>query len=352
MAGGYNENQDMRMVIPNPKPIRNILDGLPEVEAYTFRGEAFSLVSSKNRTYGILVTGIHPESEARVSTLKNLIRKGSYFSGNGDREQGILGALLADNLNIGIDDEVTLLGQGRDGSVAATMLKVKGVFRSGIDEMDRYTVYMHLDTFQEVYFMRESVHRIVINMNRLDNVLRVKQYLQEQLKVLETSRPLAILTWKELKPGLPQSIKLDMISGIIWYLFLILVVAFSIMNTFLMAIFERTKEFGVMLALGTKPKRLVKILLIESMSMTAMGLVIGMVLGSILTLYFQEVGIDLGGASEITSQFGISGKLHPRLSFISLVIGPSAVLVITFFAALYPALKARKLNTVETLAHR
>ena len=350
MAEGYHDNQDMRLVVSDPVPVGNRVGDIPEVEAYTFRGETFSLASSENRTYGVLVSGIDPEREARISTIKDLIRRGSYLSEDGEREQAIFGTLLADNLKVGIGDEVTLLGQGRDGSVAATVLKIKGVFRSGIDEMDRSTVYMRLDTFQDVYFMQDSVHRIVINANRLDQVSRIKQRLNGELKTLDRSKELNVLTWEELSPGLPQSIKMDLISGVIWYLFLVMVVAFSIMNTFLMAVFERTKEFGVMLALGTKPGRVIKILLFESMFITALGLAIGIVLGSVVTLYFQKVGIDIGGVSEITSQFGISGKLYPRLTPLSAVIGPAAVLVITFFAALYPAFKVRKLNIVQALA--
>lgn len=350
LADGYYDNQDIRRVIPEPKSLEKILENIPQVEAFTYRAETFSLASSEKRTYGILVTGIDLEREANVSTIKNLIRKGSYLSPGGDREQAVLGQKLAENLKIGVGDEVTLLGQGRDGSVAATVLKVKGLFRSGIDEMDRSTMYMRLDTFQEVYFMEDSVHRIVINAYKLDQVSVIKKQVNRKLNALNTGKQLEVLTWGELNPGLPQSIKLDIISGMIWYLFLIMVVAFSIMNTFLMAIFERTKEFGVMLALGTKPRRLVKILLFESMTITILGLAIGIILGCLVTLYFQNVGIYLGGASEMMSQFGISGRLYPQLSLLSVAIGPAAILVITFFAALYPALKVRKLNPVEALA--
>jgi ABC-type lipoprotein release transport system permease subunit len=155
----------------------------------------------------------------------------------------------------------------------------------------------------------------------------------------------------ELMPGLLEGIQLDMVSGMIFYLILVMVVAFSIMNTFLMAIFERTKEFGVLMAVGTTPKRLTKILLIESLSMTMVGIWTGILLGSILTLYFQAYGIEFEGTSEIMSEFGISGRLYPRLSLISATIGPVLVLSITFLAALYPALKIRRLRPVEALTH-
>jgi ABC-type lipoprotein release transport system permease subunit len=158
-----------------------------------------------------------------------------------------------------------------------------------------------------------------------------------------------VLDWNELIPGLRQSIEMDLISGLIFYLLLVLVVAFSILNTFLMAIFERTREFGVLMALGTTPGRLTKVLLIESMTMTLLGIVGGIMIGSLITLYFQTYGFDISGASELLNQFGISGRIYPKLTWLSAISGPLAVLVITFLAALYPAIKVRKLQPVEAM---
>jgi len=150
-------------------------------------------------------------------------------------------------------------------------------------------------------------------------------------------------------PGLRQAIEMDLVSGLIFYGLLIIVVAFSILNTFLMAIFERTKEFGVMMAIGTTPRRLTKVLLIESMAMTLIGIIAGIILGIGITYYFQVHGIDFSGGSELLSQFGITGRMYPKLSLLSVSIGPFMVLFFTFFAALYPALKIRRLRPVEAM---
>ncbi len=121
------------------------------------------------------------------------------------------------------------------------------------------------------------------------------------------------------------------------------------MNTFLMAVFERTREFGVLLAIGTTPARLTKLLLIESASMTIVGIVIGIIAGSLITWYFQVHGIVISGASELMSQFGLPERIFPRLSLLSLTIGPGVVLVITLLTALYPAFKVRRLRPVEAM---
>ena len=344
----YREQKNIRHVVPDPADVAAILDQTANVESYTFRCQAFSLVSSEERTYGVAVTGISPTGEAAVSRLKSLLREGEFLSEN-DRNQALIGKMLARNLRVGLGDELTVLGQGRDGSIAATVVRVKGIFSSGISEFDRSAIHIPLELFQEVYSMQGAVHEIVVIADGLRNIASIQDTITAGLSSLESNKRLRVLDWNELMPGLRQSIEMDLVSGLIFYLLLVIVVAFSILNTFLMAIFERTREFGVLMAIGTTPTRLTKVLLIESMTLTAIGIATGIFIGSLITLYFQTYGIDISGASELLEQFGITGRIYPKLSMLSAVSGPLAVLIITFFAALYPAVKVRKLQPVEAM---
>ena len=349
-AQGYQEKNSMRLVVPNPASIGSILENIQAVEAYTYRANAFSLVSSEKRTYGVMVTGIDPVKEATVSTLKKLIREGAYLAKNDDH-QAMVGHLLAQNLRIGPGDELTLLGQGRDGSVAASVVTVKGIYQSGLDDFDRSSVHIPLKIFQDVYAMGDAVHQVVVVGKSLSSISSIRTSLTSSLPSGNLKNPLIILDWEQLMPGLRQAIEIDLVSGLIFYVLLIIVVAFSILNTFLMAIFERTKEFGILKAIGTTPLRLTKLLLIESVTITLVGIVGGVILGIGITYYFQIHGIDFSGSSDLLSQFGISGRMYPKISLLSILIGPSLVLVITFLAALYPALKVRGLKPVEALAY-
>ncbi len=347
-AEQYQDKNSIRLVVPDPAAVGAILDGIADVAAYTFRGQAFSLVSSSRRTYGAVVTGIDPKREIAVSRLKSLVRRGTFLAPH-DTDQALVGRLLAKNLQVNIGDELTLLGQGRDGSIAATVVTVKGIFSSGIDEFDRASVQIPLKTFQQVYSMGDAVHEVVVIARSLWDIQPVKRLIAAALPSLNLRTPLVVLDWNELMPGLRQSIEMDLVSGLIFYLLLVLVVAFSILNTFLMAIFERTREFGVLMAIGTTPGRLTKVLLIESMTMTLAGILTGIAIGSLVTLYFQSHGFDISGASELLSQFGITGRIYPRLSWLSALSGPAAVLGITFLAALYPALKVRRMRPVQAM---
>jgi putative ABC transport system permease protein len=347
-AAGYHEQQDMHLVVSDPTAVGRILDETPDVAAHTARATAFSLVSSKERTYGVAVRGIDPAREAQVTTLKQLIREGSYLT-DGDTAQALVGELLAKNLRAGVGDELVLLGQGRDGSIAATVVRVAGIFSYGQDEFDRSVLYIPLSYFQEVYNMRGGVHEVVALCASLEAVPRVKRSVAHAIHTIDTQEKLVVLDWMDLMPGLIQSIKMDLISGFIFYIILIVVVAFSILNTFLMVIFERTREFGVFMALGTTPARLTRLLLFESTTLTLLGTALGILAGSLVTWYFQVHGIVISGTSEMLRQYGLPERMYPQLSLLSIAVGAGLVLIITLVTALYPALKVRRLRPVEAM---
>ena len=351
-ARGYQEKKKMRLVIADPAAVERILVHTPQVSAYTARARAFALVSSESRAYGVMVVGVQPQREARVSTLASIVRQGNYFADtpdNGGLGSALVGRLLARNLKVAVGDEITILGQGRDGSVAATVARVRGIYDSGMDAFDRSAVHIPLDEFQEVFAMGPAVHEMVVMARDLAAVPAIKASVREQLTRPEDNGDLIALDWDELMPGLRQAIRMDLVSGAISYLILIMVVAFSILNTFLMAILERTHEFGVMMAVGTKPARLTRLVLTESAGMTLVGVAAGIVLGCLLTWYFQVHGIELAGSSELLRQYGMPSRLYPRLTPISVFAGPTVVFVITLLAAMYPALKIRRLKPVEAM---
>jgi len=347
-AEGYRDKMDTRLVVPDPGAVGDVIKDISEIEAYTSRANAFSLVSSSDRTYGVLLTGIDPEREAKVSTLKKLVRRGEYLTRE-DTDMALVGELLARNLKVDIGDELVVLGQGRDGSVAASVLKVKGIFNSGEDKFDRNSVQMPLRYFQDVFSMRGAVHEVVALGSSLEDVKKIKKELGTGVRGIDSDGNLVVLDWMELMPGIVQSIKLDLASGLIMYVILIVVVAFSILNTFLMAIFERTREFGVLMAIGMTPGRLMRSLFLESVTITLIGIILGIISGGMITWYFQVHGILISGASELLRQYGLPERMYPQLSILSVSVGAGIVLIITILTAIYPVLKVRRLRPVEAM---
>lgn len=348
-AEGYHDEGEIRQVIEQPQAVAERLDRGPSILAYAPRAEAFALASSQDRSYGIMLEGIDPALEPKVTKLHQTVTEGEYLS-PGDGEAALVGQTLAENLKVGLGDEIVILGSGRDGSVAATVLTVKGIFQTGQPEIDRRSLQMPLATFQEVFFMRGAVHRIVLKTEHLFGLGRLEGELESAFAELPGPEGrLAVLTWQELVPGLIEAIQLDLAAGVLMYLILILVVVFSIFNTFIMVIFERQREFGVMLSMGVTPGRLSFLLMVESVVLTFLGLAGGIVIGSVVTLWLEQTGIPMGSAQEIAQQFGLPSRLYPDLSLVTALAGPAAVFLLTCLAALYPVLKVQRLKPVEAL---
>lgn len=349
-AEGYQEESRMWLVLPEPAEVTRVLRAEPRVTAVTMRSEAFSLLASAEHAQGALVIGIAPETEAAVSNIAGGVRRGAFLA-PGDFAEGVIGALLARNLEVDVGDAVTVLGSARDGSVAAGEVVIKGVFETGQPDLDRSILYVPLEYFDEVYRMSGAVHRVIARSDSLWNLGPVAERVTAALADHGMSgHPPVTLTWRQLLPGVFEAIQLDMTIGGFMYLILVLVVAFSILNTFVMAVFERTREFGVMLAIGTTPWRLVRVLMLESGMLTLLGVAGGIVLGVIVTMVFADVGIYLGReAADFMRQYGLPPRIHPELSVWSATLGPAAIFVLTMLAAAIPALRVRRMRPVEAM---
>lgn len=341
---GYQDRPAVRKTVDGPETIKKRLSSIDGIEAVSFRSESFVLLNAEKRSKGLMVTGVKAEDEMRLSSLPGQVVRGGYLAEK-DSGVGVIGALAARNLKLDVGDECVYLGQGRDGSVAASALEIKGIFKTGIEQYDRAAMQIPLADFDTIFSMGGSVHRIMVTVDQLSQVPRIAALARE----LPETQGLAVLTWEELNPGLKQSIELDLISGIVMYMILVVVVAFSILNTFFMAIFERKKEFGVLMSIGMKPRRLVKLMLMESMSMTLAGLMIGVVFGIGCTMLGSVYGISIGDSGEFMAQYGIPERLYPTLSWASVLVGPILIWVVTFITALIPVIRIPRMSPVEAM---
>lgn len=341
---GFDEDQRIRQSVPAVAERAQQVQDLLGEEAVAARGIAYSLASSEERSFGIQITGVQPGREPRVSTLSGLLREGRYLSG-ADGEI-VVGALLARNLRVAPGDEITILGSGRDGSFAAAIATVVGIIDSGIPDLDRALAQVSLPWFQTVFSMGDHGHSVVV---RLRNLERVPAAVAALRPLLTEAPELVVLDWDQLQPGLQQAIRSDMASAWLMYGVLILLVAFSVLNTQLMSVLERTREFGVMLALGVSPGRLARLVGLETVLLGAMGLVLGVLLGGLLALYLQQAGFTFPGLAEMGARFNLPARIYPPVTLASLLWGPLTVFLGALLAAVYPALRLFGLQPVAAM---
>jgi putative ABC transport system permease protein len=342
---GYLQDQRMRDSVPGVKALAEQLRGSLGVRSVAARGQAFALASSEERSFGVLLTGVQPDFEPQVSNFPGLVSEGRYLRA-GDQDAIVVGAVLARNLKVGLGDELTFLGSGRDGSFAAGIATVVGIVETGLDEVDRSVAQVSLDWFQEVFTMGDHGHAVVARIPDLDAVPAAVQVTRN---LIVEDEGLVVLDWDALQPGLRQAIQSDLVSGWMMYAVLILLVAFSVLNTQLMSVLERTREFGVMLALGMGPGRLARLVGMETLLMSAVGLGLGLVLGGMLVWYLSAAGITFPGMDEMASRFNMDSRMYPEVSFLAMLWGPATVFVFTMLAALYPSLRLYRLEPVAAM---
>lgn len=345
LAGGYQANPDIRKVIREPGALLARLDKMPGVRAAAPRAEAFALVSSPHRSQGVMIVAVDPAREPEVTTLGRTVREGAFLGSAPDG--AVIGSRLARNLQVGIGGELVVIGQGYDGGSAAEVVHVTGILDTGQPELDRSLMLVVLSPFQDAFGLNGAVHRIVVEPADFGRLDEVRAALLAQLP--RQDPPLTALAWDSLLPGLRQSILLDQMNGYVMYAILLVVVTFSIANTFLMAVLERIHEFGVLRAIGTTPGRLSAMLLLESAFLAGVGIALGILLGVALSLVVQHVGIPMREAGAIMKHYGLPDRLYTRLTWTAAFAGPAFVFAVTAAAALLPALRVRRLKLVAAL---
>ena len=342
---GYKDEKKMRQSIPDAAALGASLRLGLGIDTIAVRAAAFALTSSEERSLGIRVIGAQPDYEARVSTLPGLLREGHYLSDTNANEV-VIGSVLARNLRVSVGDELTLLGSGRDGSFAATVVNVTGILESGMPDLDRSFAQMPLGTFQDVFSMGDDAHEIVVKTADLSLVADAKRQVEESLPA---SANLVVHDWDTLQPGLKQAIQADLAGAWFMYGVLIVLVAFSVLNTVLMSVLERTREFGIVMALGLTPGRLGRLVMLETALMGIMGLVLGVLLGGGLIVWFGIHGFSYPGMAEMADRFNMPSRIYPQLQLLPLLLGPLIVYVSTLIASVYPAARLNWLQPVQVM---
>ncbi len=341
----YLDNPKMRYTIADIKATAQSLRDQLGMQDISARAAGFALASSQDRSYGLQIVGVEPDFEPRVSSIPGLITKGRYLEQD-SYDEIVIGAVLARNLKVNIGDEITFLGSGLDDSFAAGVVRLVGIFESGLPELDRSLAQISLAYFDDSFAMQGKGHSIVIRASHIEAV----ENLQTRIAALiDTQQNLVTRHWEELQPGLKQAIQADMASAWFMYIVLIVLVAFSVLNTQLMSVLERTREFGTMMALGMKPSLLSRLVVMETLMMSGLGLMLGVASGFAITGYLSQVGFYYPGMEEMASRFNLPDRMYPSITLLSLLLGPAIVSIASLLASAYPATRLYRLLPIEAM---
>jgi putative ABC transport system permease protein len=327
------------------RKLEKTMENIPEIEAFSPRIKFGGMFSNFIETTNIRVNGIYPENEiATVPLFLSRIKQGKKAIKEGEI---LIPELLANGLKVKVGDTVVVIATNRNGSVNGKQFVIGGIIESVTGPGGR-DGYMHIKDAMEVLRMEEiEISEVAIRLKDFDRLNAVSNRLDEMLagEFNKQGKPVYdVRTWEKLSPFYNVARMIDVMTFFI-KLMLIAIVLVSIMNVMIMAVFERIREIGTISAIGTMPKKILSLFLIEGFSLG----VIGAVVGSILAL----VVIFLINLVKITFNFGRQSGLilSPSLNTKDIVLISVIVIIVSVAAALQPAFKASRMEPVEALRH-
>ncbi len=340
---GYWNDQVINNSFTLNKNIISALKSVKEITIYTPRFETYSLASSKDVTKGVMVTGIDPNKEDKITNISGKLKQGHYLK-NGDT--GILlGSGLAKFLSLKVNDTLVLIGQGYHGASAAGKYPVRGIIKHPSPELNRMLVYMDISNCQDLFSADDQLTSLVIMVHENDKVAAAKNKLVRLI-----GKDLEVMDWKEMNQLLLKQIDSDRAGGIITKGILYMIIAFGIFGTVMMMMAERKKEFGVILAVGMQKYKLTLIIISETILLGIIGVIIGIV-GSIpLIYYFSLEPIPLTGqAKEMMLEMGFEPAMFFSMTPSVFYDQALTILVFVLVISIYPIWNILNIKVMNAL---
>ncbi len=346
-APGFDRNPVVRVRLADGgHATEEVLRSLPEVKAWAPRVTSEGLVFSPRASVGVRVVGIDPAKEATVSILARSVVAGSYLGdADGSAKRLLIGATLAHRLHVGVGDKVVLSVQDLSGDMTGEAFRVAGEFRTPSLEFDRGTVFMRLDQSQQIFGLGEAISEVVVIAGERAEIPAIREALR-----LRLGNAVEVQTWEELRPMLLQTV--EIFDSVGWYVYAAIFVAmvFGIANVLLMAVYERIREIGVLMAIGMRPQRLLAMIVTESVVLTALGLGLGYG-AAVAAVAALSDGIDLSFWASGLTAVGVGTRIVPVIRSYDVVIPIGIAMLTAVVASLWPALRAARLRPAEAIRY-
>jgi ABC-type lipoprotein release transport system permease subunit len=339
----FKKDHDPKFILYNPEELLRAIRLLPEVKLVAPRSLVSGMLATTTGSAGVQINGVIPEQEYEASQLKKKIIEGQPFNPL-KKNEVMIGKKLATKMKLKVHSKLVLTFTDTSGYIVSGAFRVAAIFKSDNAPLDEKNVYVTLNDLNTLLSSGDSFHELVVLLNNDGSLKKVQQQLKEKFPAYQ------IESWREISPETDLLVKTtDQYSYIIMVI-IMFALAFGIINTMLMAILERTREIGMMVALGTSRLRLFMLVLLETIFLTLAGTPVGILAGWLGTDYFNKHGLNLSGMGrEMMSSFGFGTIIYPefpadKLAGVLLIVAGTAII-----SCLFPAMKAIKMQPVEAL---
>jgi ABC-type lipoprotein release transport system permease subunit len=341
---GYHRRPDIKKAF-SPAPVMEALRGLDEVKGVSPRVELQGLASSAENSSGIKIIGLDPKDKSGITDLRGSIISGYYLT---EKRGALIGQRLARRLKLAVGDKFVLMGKAFDSTLGSELFRAKGIFDSGSADFDSAVVIVNIEDARRLTALEDMVTAVSV----LADNARKADALKKKLIAKEELRGYEVLDWKQQSPMLKQAIEADDVFLYIILLIIIIVVAFGIINTIHMSVADRTKELGVMVSMGTKPRQIVLMIVFESGIIGLIGTGCGIILGFLANMYFGIKGVDLSAWADAIKLFAaMEPVMYPEITIKGVVFSSLLVFITTVLSSIYPAVKIVSLRPVEAIRY-
>ncbi len=344
---GYRNDPAIENRISDPRVVEDVLRKvLPQDALWSPRVRVNAVASNARHSSGVTLLGIDPASEARISFIGTAISQGRYLKP--DEKNGILvGEALLEKFDTKPGRKLVLMSQDTHREIASRAFRIVGTFRAEMEATEKQYVFVNRTASQKMLKLDDGLSEIAILLpGKPDN-----PDVTDALKTALPSEKFEVHTWRELLPF--QMAYLKILDGFmwIWYLVVFVAMGFGIVNTTLMAVFERMREFGLLKALGMKPWWILREVLTESFLLLITGMAIGNALGFVCIYALSGSGIDLSALAAGAEYAGMTRVIYPAIALRDIFMSNFIVLFLGILVSAYPAVKAARFTPVEALAH-
>ncbi|TWF34970.1 ABC-type lipoprotein release transport system permease subunit [Chitinophaga polysaccharea] len=339
----FKKDYDPQFILANGAEVLKSVRDIPEVKLAASRSITMGMLATPTGSAGVQINGISPDLEYQLSQLEKKIIQGKPFDPK-KKNEIMVGRKLAQKMKLKLRSKLVLTFTDTSGNMVSGAFRVNAIYQSDNAPLDEKNIYVGIGELNTLLGIQNAFHEIVILLKRDADVKKVQQQLQQKFPACQ------IESWKEISPETDLLVKtVDQYSYIIMFI-IMFSLAFGIVNTMLMAILERTREIGMMVALGTNHVRIFLMIFLETIFLTLGGMPVGLFIAWLATAYFNKHGLDLSGMGrEMMSSFGFGTMIYPEFPT-DKVIGVLLIVAGTaFVSCLLPAIKALKLRPVEAL---
>ncbi len=342
-------NEEINFTINNPDKIINEIKTVEGVKAVCKRIKSTAMASTATTGTGIIINGINPVQEKQVTKLYEKLLQGYYFEKD-DKIPAVIGQKLATKLNASVGSKIVITIANIEGIITYGAFRVIGIYKTSNDIFDEVNVFVRNDELINlISFDKNKTSEIAVALEKNKETNKIAKILRQKFNKEITEDKLVVQTWIEIQPTLNAMNEMMNYFSFIFQIVILIALAFGIINTMLMVVMERTREIGMLMAIGMNKNRVFFMIMLETIFLSIIGGIGGIIISYFFVGYFSIHGINLSIVSEGLNSVGFSSIVYLNIDSQFYIFTALMVVITAIISSIYPARKALKLNPADAV---